>query len=339
MILFGATGDLAKAKILPALQAIGVQSYLYGRKDLDMPLYIKGELNDIAEKIKDASITHAYVSLPPMYFEIVLKELAKVSSIQKIALEKPFGTSLESAVKLTELIRDLGLEKKMYLVDHYLGKPALAELLQLTTEERKKDFNEAAVASLSIDAFETNTVATRGAFYDGVGTIRDFVQNHILAIISTVLMQQGCESSSTECRQQVLKNIAYKEGSLKLGQYEGFRNTAGVQPDSRTETYADLIYTHKGLFDIHVRAGKALNKAKTEAKIRYKDGSEKDIMIQSPVNSYEAILADFLSNQSRFALSYDEALLCWRITEEILRAKEQVMPILYPQGAEPDSIT
>lgn len=338
LILFGATGDLAKAKILPALQALGVESLLYGRKPSELTNYIQGELEEITEKIEGKEIIHAYVSLPPQYFEIVLRQLAQLKSPPRIALEKPFGTSYADAKKLEELIRELSLDEKVYLVDHYLGKPALVELLGLSSEARKQMFCADLIDHITIDAFETNTVATRGAFYDGVGTIRDFVQNHIMAITSTLLMQQGCEVSSTECRQEVLKQLSYKINSLVLGQYEGFKETTGVALDSRTETYVACEFLYKEMLPVHIRVGKALHQARTEARVHYKEGNQKVITIQSPINSYEAIINDFLNGGSRFSLSQDEALLCWTITEQLLSARSLVTPVIYPQGSNPDDM-
>jgi glucose-6-phosphate 1-dehydrogenase len=339
ILLFGATGDLAKAKILPAFSAIGINPWLYGRKEMDLPQYIKGELSEISEKLKGADITHAYVSLPPMYIEQVISELARLPHIPRIALEKPFGISYADAQKLTQLIQSLHIENNIYLVDHYLGKPALVDLLDLHTDDRKKLYAEEIISGVEINALETNTVATRGVFYDSVGTIKDFVQSHILAVISTLLMQQGCEISSTECRRKVLEKVHYENNSLVIGQYQGFRETAGVRPDSNTETYISFNFKYNSLFNIKVRVGKAMSESKTEAIITYRNGTERKINIQSPVNSYEAILKDFMSDKNHFSLSYEEALLCWKITEDILVAKENMSPILYPQGAIPDRIS
>lgn len=337
-VLFGATGDLAKAKILPALKVIGVEPLLYVRRDIDAPDYIKGNLDQIHEKLNGSGVTHAYVSLPPMYFEAVLRGLALLPTVPRIALEKPFGISYADAQKLTSVIKELGLEKHIYLVDHYLGKPALVELLHLSDEERKRDFNKDRISHIVIDAFETNNVATRGAFYDSVGTIRDFIQNHVLAIISTILLQEKCTKASTECRQEVLKHIAFKNGSLTLGQYVGFKESIGVRANSQTETFASLRLVYADAVNIGVRVGKAMNESKTEARVVYKDGTEKIIAIQSPVNSYERILKDFISNGTDYPLSYEEALMCWEITEDILEEKEGKKLVIYPQGAGPDQI-
>lgn len=317
LILFGATGDLAKAKILPALAAINVEPALYGRKEFYHFNYMKGELDEIAEKIKDQYITHAYVALPPMYFETVLRQLAMLPQIPRIALEKPFGTSYEDALYLLKIIKELNLEEKVYLVDHYIGKPALINPDQL-------DLNK--IKSIDIDAFETQNVEGRGAFYDAVGTIKDFVQNHIMMIISKL------------CEPYGLDHLVYRKGSILTGQYEGFRMHTGVDSNSKTETFVSLHFLFDNHIDIRVRVGKAMDKAKTEAKVIFNDNSEKTITIQSTVNSYEVIIKDFLANESVFKLSFEESLLCWRITEEILKDKEKLVPIIYPQGSSVDQI-
>lgn len=315
LIVFGSTGDLVKTKVMPALQALGVTPFLHGRKDGVDKNYIKSELHEIADQIKHLDLHHAYVALPPQHYEMVLRELARLPHAPRIALEKPFGTSLNEAEKLIRIIHELKLEQNIYLVDHYLGKPALISPPKLEAEHIEK---------MEIDIFETQNVAQRGAFYDAVGTIGDFVQNHILAIIWRLMGE--------------LSHVSYKDGTLLLGQYEGFTKTSGVDTQSKTETYVSLEYVYDTLFTIRVRVGKALARGEGVVRIMYKDDSRKEIIIKSPVNSYEAILADFLNGGSKFSLSFEDAKQCWKITEKILEAKKHLAPIIYPQGADPDTI-
>jgi glucose-6-phosphate 1-dehydrogenase len=338
LIIFGATGDLVKAKILPALSTLGIEAHLYGRKDMDLPNYIKGELGEIKEKLADKDFTHAYVALPPAFFDIVLDQLAALPQVPRIALEKPFGSSHEHAEQLIELIKKLGLQEKIYLVDHYLGKPAMVELLDLPTAERQKIIALDSIDHVELDAVETNTIAGRGAFYDAVGTIKDFVQNHVLAMLSTLLMQEGCEVKSTLCRQKVLEQLQFEPQSLICGQYQGFKETADVRPDSVTETYVSLTLKYNNHFPVQVRTGKALVSSGVTATIFYKDGSSKVIDIQRGNNAYEAVLGDFLSNSTKLSLSFEEASRCWGIAEEIIAQKVQMLPIIYPQGSHPDQI-
>lgn len=336
LILFGATGDLAKAKILPALAALGIEPLLYGRKENFVPNYIQGELDQIYEKLNDIYITHAYVALPPMYYAQVLKELARLPQVPRIALEKPFGTSYDDAQSLAALIQELKLEDKVYLVDHYLGKPALVEHMRLSSEERMTEFNPHRMSRVYIDAFESQTVAHRGMFYDGVGTIKDFVQNHIMAIVSTFLMQGTCDTATTQCRTQVLEKLSYVEGSVRIAQYDGYLDTEGVQKDSRTETYVECEFNYGGIVEIYIRAGKALRVSSVDVTISYQVGHSKKIAVQSTHNSYEDILKDFISDASMYRLSTKEALLCWKVTSDLLIDKERQQMNTYPQGSDPD---
>lgn len=334
VIIFGATGDLVKSKIAPALHTLGINFLSYGRKDISEENYIKGELTEIAEKLVSKDITHAYVALPPLYYEVVLSELATLENVPMIALEKPFGISYADAEKLISLIKKLKIEDKVYLVDHYLGKAELIELLDLDTETRKEFFDENNIEAIELTATEINDVDTRGTFYDSVGTIKDYVENHVMAMISIVLMQQGCEVSSTVCRQHILEKISFVEGSLRTAQYEGFRNIQGVKNNSTTETAVQIDFVYNNHFPIRVRVGKALDKAEVVIKIKYKNGDNKDVLIGSKTNPYENIFTDFLSNGRKFSLSFDEAKLCWKITEEVLKEKVGKTPSIYRKGSD-----
>ncbi len=335
LIIFGATGDLVKSKVVPALNSLGANFLLYGRKDIQAENYIKGELSEIKEKLNGLGITHAYIALPPIYYELVIKELSEVNGLDHIAIEKPFGSSFSDAEKLVDLIHELKIENKIYLVDHYLGKSEMIKLLDMDTEERKKMFDSDIIDHVELDAIETNDVDSRGAFYDHVGTIKDYVESHVLAVIANLLMQQGCEVSSTECRQKVLEKINFKLGSLKTAQYEGFRNVLGVDTNSNTETAVSLDFIYDNNFPITVNVGKALDRAEVSLNIYYKNGDKKEININSSKeNSYEEILNDFLNNHKKFSLSYDEATLCWKITEEILKEKVGKTPSIYKKGSD-----
>ncbi len=316
LIVLGATGDLVKKKIAQALSVLGADYISYGRRNIDSPDYIKGELNEISTKLATQAITHAYVALPPTLYELVLTQLAQLPHIPRIALEKPFGTSLAGANTLIDVITRLGIRDRVYLVDHYLGKFSPDRDRYMTDQ----------ISKIEIAATETNDVDHRGAFYDSVGIINDYIQNHVMMIISSLIC---CGT-----RSDTLARIVYLPGSLQTAQYSGFRDIGGVNPTSNTETAVNLSFSYDNLFDINVCAGKSVSKAAVVAKIYLHNGENVVVDINKGGNSYESILGDFLADTSLYRLSFGEALQCWNITEQILADKVGKTPVIYEKGSD-----
>lgn len=89
-------------------------------------------------------------------------------------------------------------------------------------------------------------MGTRGGYYDGVGALRDMVQNHLMQLLTITAMEPPATLSSEALRDEkvkVLRSIptpsAASVGAMTvLAQYEGYRQADRVNPKSITETYA-----------------------------------------------------------------------------------------------------
>ncbi len=313
-VLFGATGSLAREKIIPALKKVhkeDVEIVLYGRRDFetDFP-YIKGELNDISRVVdfaKEKNITkiYFYISLPPTLYPEILNSISKAGeNIEKIiALEKPFGTSLKNAEELSEQLRKIA-NSKIYLIDHYLAKEPVIEINPV-------DINK--VKNIKIAILETVDVSTRGEFFDALGALKDVGQNHMLNMLSKLLGG--------------LENVHYKKGSLKTGQYKGYLETKGVKENSETETYFKADFILEGTYiDIEFEAGKRMDEDSGYLKVEYLDGSEYKVQIkpsEKPIvkEAHEYIIEDIISGEEKFAVSINQSLTDWKIIEEVLADK------------------
>ena len=89
---------------------------------------------------------------------------------------------------------------------------------------------------------ETIGVEGRGSFYDGVGAIRDVLQNHLLQVVALLAMEPPAGSDSQFLQDEKAKVMAAMRpvdpGEFVRGQYVGYRDEPGVQPDSSVETFA-----------------------------------------------------------------------------------------------------
>ena len=97
------------------------------------------------------------------------------------------------------------------------------------------------VESIQITMAEAFDVADRGRFYDRTGAIRDVVQNHMLQVLASVLADppNGAGVDSwLDAKTRVIDALRpLTPADTVRGQYEGYHDVAGVDPDSTTETY------------------------------------------------------------------------------------------------------
>src|SRR4029077_7080005 len=121
-------------------------------------------------------------------------------------------------------------------------------------------------------------VEGRGGFYDQTGTIRDVMQNHLFQILCNLAMEPPVPIDSETIRDEkvkVLKAIAALEANnLVRGQFRGYRQEKGVNPNSKMETFAAPrleidSWRWKGV-PFYIRAGKNLPVTCTEVIGRFR---------------------------------------------------------------------
>ena len=76
----------------------------------------------------------------------------------------------------------------------------------------------------------------RANFYEGVGAIRDVLQNHLLQVVSLLAMEPPVDPDASFLQDEKAKVIAAMRpmdpDTLVRGQYVGYRDEPGVAPES-----------------------------------------------------------------------------------------------------------
>ncbi|PIR57812.1 MAG: glucose-6-phosphate dehydrogenase [Parcubacteria group bacterium CG10_big_fil_rev_8_21_14_0_10_38_31] len=308
-VIFGATGDLMKKKIAPALfnlykkgrlpklfKVVGVSRSIlsdddfrkrvgeilksHGSKEdevfrsfLEVFLFKSGQFDNeenyknIAKYLLDIDVSWGvcsnklfYLSVPPVHYEMILKNLSssgltlpcsQQGGWTRILVEKPFGKDAKTAIVLDNLLGTLFREEQIYRIDHYLAKEMLQNILtfrfsnNLFEDSWHKDFIE----KIEIRLLEKIGVEERGEFYDGIGALRDVGQNHLLQMLALVAMDNPSSFDAVSIRSkrfdvleklkmpsvEEIKNYSYR------AQYEGYKNIKGVKLKSETETYFKIL--------------------------------------------------------------------------------------------------
>jgi glucose-6-phosphate 1-dehydrogenase len=132
--------------------------------------------------------------------------------------------------------------------------------------------------SVQITMAESFGVEDRGHFYDPVGALRDVVVNHLMQLVSAAAMEVPSSADSNtlkDAQVALFRAIATADPEHYVrGQYDGYRDIAGVAPDSQTETYAalrlDIDNWRWAGVPFFIRTGKKLPATQTELRLVFK---------------------------------------------------------------------
>jgi glucose-6-phosphate 1-dehydrogenase len=290
-----AAGQLDRhAEAVPAAErAAIVAASRYRRADI-------GDPASVAAVIGAGQPVAAYLALPPAVFGAAVSGLheAGLPAGSRIVLEKPFGEDLDSAIALNKLLAGVVPEQAIFRVDHFLAMTTVQNLLGTRLANRLLEplWNSSHIAEVEIVWDESLALEGRAGYYDGVGALKDMVQNHLLQLLCLVAMEPPISLGERDLRDRkvdVLRSVRpldsddiirhsrrarYLAGRIdsRDGGHDvpAYVNEDGVDPAHRTETFAEVEFRLDNWrwpdTTFRLRTGKALARDRKEVVVRFR---------------------------------------------------------------------
>jgi glucose-6-phosphate 1-dehydrogenase len=242
-----------------------------------------------------------YLSTPPSMFEIIARGLSNNNlskqtkdTFKRLIIEKPFGYDLKSSQILNQNLHSCFDENQIFRIDHYLGKETVQNLLvtRFSNSIFEPLWNRNYIHHLEITAAEQVGVGNRGGYYDSSGALRDMVQNHLFNLLAMVAMEPPVNMDADSIRNETIKvfqsikpftseNIykdiirgQYTSANIGKNKLNGYREEAGVDSQSKTETYVAMkVFIDNWRWSgvpFYIRTGKCLPTRVTEIVVHFK---------------------------------------------------------------------
>ncbi len=117
-----------------------------------------------------------YLSTAPEYFPVIVQALKDAGLNYdpdvdvRVIIEKPFGTDLESALSLQQVVDHAFREQQVYRIDHYLGKETVQNVMAFRFANFMFEpvWNRNYIEHIQITAAEDIGIGTRAGYYDSV---------------------------------------------------------------------------------------------------------------------------------------------------------------------------
>ncbi len=280
----------------------------YVQGDMTDPAFFAAVSTRVAEFERESAQPRGrlfYLALPPSVYATAVEHLSATGLAPRIddpaqrpwarvIIEKPFGSSLETARALNQSVLKRLAEHQVYRIDHYLGKETVQNLLVLRFANSifEPVWNRQHIHHVQITAAETVGVEHRAGYYEQAGVVRDMFQNHLLQLLALTAMEPPVAFRAEAVRDEKVKVLRavrpitaatigefavrgqYGAGALGGTAVPGYRQEDRVAPGSPTPTFAAVRFLVDNWrwqdVPFYVRSGKRLANRATEIAIQFR---------------------------------------------------------------------
>ena len=292
--LLARMGSARRQSINDAAWQQFAQRLTYMSADFSTPSAFKG----LQAELSESRTSLFYLATPPSLFAKICEQLDTDGCLAgscRIVLEKPIGESLDTSRKVNETLAQFFDEQDIYRIDHYLGKETVQNLLVLRFANRfiNSQWDQSCIDHIQITVAEKVGIEGRWAYYDGVGQLRDMVQNHLMQLLCLVAMEPPNSLEAESIRDEKVKIVKalrpidassvkdhvvrgqYSQGVIDGESVPGYFDEEGCEEHgSDTETFV-AIKAHVDNWrwsgvPFYLRTGKRMPDKVTEIIIQYK---------------------------------------------------------------------
>jgi glucose-6-phosphate 1-dehydrogenase len=269
--------------------------------------YRKVDISDAASVgrvvSESAEPTAFYLALPNSLFAPAADAIgaAGLSKGSRIVVEKPFGTGLDDANALNDLLATIAPGDAVFRVDHVLGMPTTRNVLAFRDNPVMAAlWNARHIDQVEVLWEETLALEGRAAYYDRAGALKDVMQNHMIQALTLLAMEVPDDTHDLHERKIELlravqtpaagemlsrtRRARYTTGRIAGDDAAGSRivpdyaREEGVDPGRGTETFAEVELSidndrWRGTRFV-MRAAKALAHRRKSAVIRFRRTAE-----------------------------------------------------------------
>lgn len=238
----------------------------------------------LLDMLPDRDDTVLYFALPPKITRAACEHLKQCDLTGiRLALEKPFGDSHESAREFNHFLNSFIEEDRVFRVDHFLGDSQVLNLLALRFANRifEPVWSAAHVESVDIVVNETLALEGRAGYYDTAGALIDMIQSHLLLVLALVAMEEPARLDPRRVHDLMAhaltvtqvkhgdpvaasRRARYTAGTSRDRDVPSYVDEEGVKPERNTETLAEVEFEIQNRrwsgVPIRLRSGKALDK-------------------------------------------------------------------------------
>ena len=266
----------------------------YLSADFSTPCAFSG----LQAELSESRTSLFYLATPPSLFATICEQLSADGCLAgscRIVLEKPIGESLDTSREVNETLAQFFDDQDIYRIDHYLGKETVQNLLVLRFANRfiNSQWDQSCIDHIQITVAEKVGIEGRWAYYDGVGQLRDMVQNHLMQLLCLVAMEPPNSLEAESIRDEKVKIVKalrpidassvkdhvvrgqYSQGVIDGESVPGYFDEEGCEAQgSDTETFV-AIKAHVDNWrwsgvPFYLRTGKRMPDKVTEIIIQYK---------------------------------------------------------------------
>jgi len=284
---FTAAAEAAGADGRDALKALEKET-VYHQLDVTGAGSLASLLNSLEGPVA------VYFALPPKISQLACEALRPedVPPGTRLVMEKPFGSSEESARSLNRTLVRLVPEDHVHRVDHFLGKATVLNILGLRFANNFLEpvWNRHHVKKVEIIFDEDLALEGRARYYDGAGALRDMIQSHLLQIMALLAIEPPATIRERDLRDAIsavlrassvntplaacTRRARYTAGTAAGKNVPDYAREDGVDPKRGTETLAEIEvgidnWRWKGVPFI-LRSGKALGAKRKEAIVTFR---------------------------------------------------------------------